>query len=685
MVDAGLPSPGNDFQSQHHLLPPFPRTPHSPHTVGACLSLFLPNWEALLPKDEWVLSVVREGLRITFQEPLKLQQSPRWIQMPQSVEKRVALRSEVNSLLEKDVIEIVHRWDSPGFYSHLFVVSKPGGRWRPVIDLKILNRHLVIPSFNMETARLLRASIDPGDYAVSIDLKDAYLHVPMHLNTRKYLRFALEGKVYTFRAMPFGIATAPWAFTKIMTAVMTVFRMSTRSLVSHYLDDILLHHRHHRVLARDQNQLYTILTSLGWIINEEKSDLTPSQTFDHLGMHFDTRTYLVSPTSKRVDKIVEAALQLMSQDFFTPRQMASFLGLANSVIELTSLGGLRLRPLQWAFNQLWNQQTATWDVMIGMTSLLIECLHPWTDTQWLLQGVPIRPHPPKLSLCTDASIVGWGAHLLPSMEMIAGHWTESERNRHINELEMLAVFKAVTHWRNLLTGQSVVILSDNTTVCAYIKRQGGTKSHALCQLTLDLLQLTAPLQISLIPRHIPGRLNVIADGLSRDTPLHTEWTLNREVFQQVLQHFPTMQIDLFATRHNNRLQQFVSPFQDPLAIAVDGLTFDWEGRDLYAFPPVVLVPRVIQRLQQFHCTLTLVAPLQWNRPWISTLRDRLLSPPLILPLRPDLLLQPGSDCLHTNLEHLNLHVFRLSGGPFSEEDLQNRLWIGSSPLVGHPL
>lgn len=371
-----------------------------------------------------------------------------------------------------------------------------------MIDLSRLINHLFVQSFNMETAQLLRASVDPGDFAVSIDLKDAYLHVPMHPNTRKFLRFAIDGQVYIFRAMPFGLSTAPWAFTKLVTAVMAVFRKTARSSVSNYLDDLLLRHSRPHLLSRDLDQLCNLLRSLGWIISEEKSDFVPSQRFTHLGMQFDTVTYLVFPTRKRVDKILEMAHQLVSQNQVTPRQLASFLGLATSVMTLIPQEGLRLRPVQWAFSQMWDQSTETWDCPLQMTRLLRDCLRLWIDPPWLLQGVPIRPNPPSLSLCTDASTTGWGAHLLPSMEMISGQWSDAERIRHINELELLAVLRAVTHWKHLLSGLSVVILSDNTIVCAYIRRQSGTRSFALCQLTLELLQLTTPLKITLIPRHI---------------------------------------------------------------------------------------------------------------------------------------------------------------------------------------
>jgi hypothetical protein len=91
-----------------------------------------------------------------------------------------ALREEVAALLRKEAIEIVRDITTPGFYAHLFVVPKPGNRWSPVIDLSVLNTYVAAPPFRMETARALRHSVRPNEFAVSLNLSDAYLHIPMH-------------------------------------------------------------------------------------------------------------------------------------------------------------------------------------------------------------------------------------------------------------------------------------------------------------------------------------------------------------------------------------------------------------------------------------------------------------------------------------------------------------------------
>ena len=99
----------------------------------------------------------------------------------------LALSDAVSALVEKEAIEIAP--PSPGFYSRLFVTPKVTGGWRPVIDLSRLNGWVELSSFRMETAQSVLQSLRPGDWMVSLDLQDAYLQVPVHPASRRYLRF----------------------------------------------------------------------------------------------------------------------------------------------------------------------------------------------------------------------------------------------------------------------------------------------------------------------------------------------------------------------------------------------------------------------------------------------------------------------------------------------------------------
>ena len=106
-----------------------------------------------------------------------------------------------------------------GFYSRLFQVHKKSGGWRPVIDLSRLNRHVITPHFKMETLDSVRLSLRKHDWAISLDLTDAYFHIPIHPKSRRYLRFHFMGKTYKFRAIAFGLAPAPYVFSRIVKAV----------------------------------------------------------------------------------------------------------------------------------------------------------------------------------------------------------------------------------------------------------------------------------------------------------------------------------------------------------------------------------------------------------------------------------------------------------------------------------
>ena len=85
-----------------------------------------------------------------------------------------------------------------------------------------------------------------------------------------------------------------------------------------------------------------------------------------------------------------------------------------------------------------------------------------------------------------------------------------------------------------------------------------------------------------------------------------------EVFQAICSRWHQPQVDLFATRFNNKLPQFVSPVPDPQAWAVDALSLSWEDLDPYAFPPAAILGKVVKLLpmqQDYPCNrIILVAP-----------------------------------------------------------------------------
>ena len=226
----------------------------------------------------------------------------------------------------------------------------------------------------------------------------------------------------------------------------------------------------------------------------------------------------------------------------------------------------------------------------------------------LLQVNHLHPLKHALQIFTDASKEGWGTHL---NEYIArGNWSLPESKLHINYLELKALFLALKEFQALCTNKTVLIATDNTTVVAYINKEGGMKSGPLCALLWRILTWCTRNAVTLKVQHIPSRLNVIAVKLSRlGQTIQTEWSLNPEVLKAIWNRWHRPQVDLFATRFNNKLPQFVSPVPDTQAWAVDALSLSWDGLDPYAFPPAAILGKVVEKLLDYPCSrIILIAP-----------------------------------------------------------------------------
>ena len=157
----------------------------------------------------------------------------------------------IQSLLSKNTTERVENVKSLGFYSRLFLVSKPHQRWRPVIDLSRINTFLHVEKFKILTPESIRTSLIPGEWVLSIDLSDTYLHIPIHPNSRKYLRICYRSQVFQFTSLDFRTSHSPQVFTVIVKEV-KLMALSRGLRLHQYLDNWLIR-------------------SLGWIIKQEKS------------------------------------------------------------------------------------------------------------------------------------------------------------------------------------------------------------------------------------------------------------------------------------------------------------------------------------------------------------------------------------------------------------------------------
>ena len=169
---------------------------------------------------------------------------------------------------------------------------------------------------------------------------------------------------------------------------------------------------------------------------------------------------------------------------------------------------------------------------------------------------------------------------------------QGKKGLHINVLELNAVSLALKRFKDQYQNQTVLVAADNSTVVAYINKQGGTHSAEMCPLLWKIMTWCHHYQITLKARHIPGRLNVMADPMSRSNQVQsTEWSLHPQVFKQICQNCFTPHVDLFATRLHHKVPLYVSPVPDQHAWDIN-----WSGLTAYAYPQTALLHMVIQKI-----------------------------------------------------------------------------------------
>ena len=329
----------------------------------------------------------------------------------------------------------------------------------------------------------------------------------------------------------------------------------------------------------------------------------------------------------------------------------------SSMIQLVPGGRLRMRSLQLTLRRQWDQidqsQLVEWSPMIQ------DDLSWWLDHDRLVLGVSLEQVSPQLELWSDASDVGWEAHL--DEQVASGLWAPEDVERLINARELLAIERALKWFAPLLLGSSVVVFADNSTAVSYLRNQGGTRSSFLNSIAQRILRWAEDLSVVISPQFIMGKHNVLADALSRPNQiLGSEWTLKQEVFKDLCRRWP-VSIDLFATSQNHRCSIYFSPYHDLNALGKDALLQSWNGWQAYAFPPWSLIPAVLKKLRSSSgVLLTIVAPYWPQRPWFPDLLDLVVDGPVALPQSRDLLRQPHFHRFHLGVSRLCLHAWRLS-------------------------
>ncbi len=638
--------------------------------VGARLLKFSKNWERVTD-DRWILDAVAGGVKFDFLSQPRQNSAPPQIKM--SSEMVAVCDQEVRDLiLKKAVREIVD--GSEGFVCSLFVIPKKTGGFRPIVNLKPLNKFIKYEHFKMENLQAVRFLLREGDWMVKVDLKDAYLTVPIHPSHQKFVRFQWQGRIFEFTCLAFGLAPAPRIFTKILKVVMAFVRKQGVRLVI-YLDDILIISGSREGALADLKLVVELLRVLGFILNVEKSVFEPTQSIEFLGVIVDALKLSFALPPSKVQAVTDLCRTALRRDFISLRDIACIMGNFTWAIPTMPFAQAHYRSMQ----RFYIDQAQRVDFDLAMKCILSpeakSDLEWWVANLSLQMGKRFFPKLPDLEIYTDASLTGWGA--VCNGVTTNGSWTLSDSRRHINELELIGALFAIQAFVGRSSGIAVRLVLDNATAVAYINHGGGTRSLALTTIAKDLVAWCEKQEIAVEAVHIAGKLNVEADAESRAGPDASDWRLDPEVFRKIFQLWPT-NIDLFASPWNAQLETFVSWKPQPGALASNAFTLNWEKWAAFVFPPFSLIFRCLQKIRKEKATVVFVCPVWTGQPWYPLLLELCCDQPRLLRAEHCLLTSPLNDphpLLRTG--GLLLAAWKLSGDVIACRDFR-RKWSSFS-------
>ncbi len=278
----------------------------------------------------------------------------------------------------------------------------------PRINLKALNQYVQTYHFKIEGLQTLKDLIKPGDWLAMVDLKDAYFVISIDPSYRKYLRFVVDNQTYQFNCLPFGLAAAPWVFTKTLKPVAaTLCQMGVRLIC--YIDDILLLAETQTVAEEQVKGLQYLLECLGFIVHPDKPIMTPGQVMEFLGMSVDSTKMELRLPAKKLKDIRAEARKLAQQREISVRALSRLVGKMNAASHTIPPAPLFFRNLQMAMTEALNASNQNYEVEVTLSQDCLDELRWWDYhlSQW--NGKSMLRKAVDLVIESDASLAGWGA------------------------------------------------------------------------------------------------------------------------------------------------------------------------------------------------------------------------------------------------------------------------------------
>ena len=423
------------------------------------------------------------------------------------------------------------------------VPKKDSEELRPITDCKrplnvSLNNHMDYPSQKYQTIDDATKLMSLGCYFSVVDIKKAYRTVPVFPAHRQYqgLRWMFgeldksQYDYYVDNFLCFGLSCAPGIFCRISNCVSAMLKARGVKANVHYIDDFLVTGETYDECLHGQTELLHLLRRLGFAISWAKV-IGPTQRVCFLGIMLDSIAMKASLPEDKLCRLISTVHSFNGRKKAKQKELQRLAGVLNHASSVVKGGRTFLRRVLDTMNTARQPHH-----YVRLTLEFRKDIAWWISFVQLFNGKAkiIEAKPVGLaSFQTDASFSGFGAYYMG--DYLLGSWHPEtvlhapdhvllhHRVTHacpesflgnINYLELLPVVYAARRWAESLSRKHIVVYTDNSSVVSFINK-GTCRNSCAMEYLRELFWLSSTHNFHITARHLCGRDNVIADGLSR--------------------------------------------------------------------------------------------------------------------------------------------------------------------------
>jgi hypothetical protein len=499
---------------------------------------------------------------------------------------------------------------APIVVNPLSVSIQSSGKKRLILDLRYPNELLKKFKVKFEDSRSMLCLLMecPQNWLFSFDIKSGYHHIDIFPVDQQYLGFSwvFDGvlKYFKFTVLPFGLASGPYIFTKIMRPLVKHWRSQAFKIVV-YLDDGLGVAPCFLSCMSLAQSVKSDLIQSGFVPNQEKSVWHPVRCIKWLGFMWNLEMKTLSVPEEKVARLLVQIEAVLIAKKVSARQLASVTGLIiSNLLVFGNICKLMTKNLHRKIDS-----RASWDNAMIVDADSIRELRFWQRAASKLnsKSLVFKRRLPSRVVYSDASNTGCAAYVsMNGRPLCHKNWNEIELNQSSTWRELKCVQYALESFKLLLSDSTVKWFTDNQAVLSIVE-SGSMKLH-LYHLALDIFECVKEQHINLEVEWIPRTLNEQADYLSKIID-YEDWKVKDIYFHSIQSYWGSLTIDCFASNENHKLPRYYSRFFSPGSLGVDCFAYSWHGEFCWLVPPISLIPRTIKHVQLCQCRGVLMVPV----------------------------------------------------------------------------